>query len=187
MINLDKLHAEAKKQFLENNPWYKDVSFSHYDEEEEIFTRIYALRPDGSLNVMYDTSFPKMTDQSFAKESDINNIIHAYSKTGVLNMRQDGEFIDNTQVITDPIIASNIIRKAHDAFLQLPLQIRNLIGNNPAKLEDFISDDNNRDLCLKYGLITPKKEPAPDPLQMGLKELGDRIEKAVKPAKKEEK
>lgn len=106
-------------------------------------------------------SAKKMTDQSYKKSCDINNIVNQFTKTGRLP--------ENTKVPTygdfseTPTLeaAFDVAHAARDAFQQLPSAFRKLIDNDPSQLENFIADETNNDLCYKYGLkVKPEPKPA---------------------------
>lgn len=108
--------------------------------------------------VQIDCSEPILTDQSFAKGCDINLIMANYAKTGMLPSfnKVEARYIDNTQT-PDLITAFNIANKAQEDFLSLPPEVRKAMGNNPAELENFISDENNQPLLIKHGVLIEKK------------------------------
>lgn len=111
--------------------------------------------------VQYNCSEPLITDQSGAKEADINNIMSQYTKHGMLPQTSNlGEYLDNSNL---PSLeqAYDIVRNATDAFLTLPPVIRKLMDNDPSQLENFISDANNRDLLVKHGILTPPQKEVP--------------------------
>lgn len=108
--------------------------------------------------VQIDCSHPKLTDQSFKKQCDINNIMMQYSKTGLLPQMsiQTPKFQDNT-LIPDLNTAFEHVNNAIDAFKELPPYIRKLMDNNPSNLESFISNTENHDILIKHGLIVKKQ------------------------------
>lgn len=112
-------------------------------------TRLVASRPT-------KLSKEVKTDQSYKKSCDINNIVTQFMKTGVLpsssKMPQYGDF---TEVPT--LEASfDVVQTAREAFYSLPSDIRKLLDNDPSKLESFVLDVNNKEICLKHGLLTEK-------------------------------
>lgn len=136
------------------------------------------------LRTAIDCSHPKLTDQSFKKQCDINNIMLQYQKTGLLPNFQtkSPSFIDNTQ-IPDLNTAFELVNSAIDAFNQLPPDIRKLMDNNAANLESFISNEKNHDLLLKNGLI---EKPKVTEKETTLKDINETLKKhrdiADKPA-----
>lgn len=110
----------------------------------------------------------KITDQSYKKSCDINNIMKMASKTGRLpentKIPQYGDFSETPTLET----AFEVAHAAANAFMQLPAEVRKLIDNDPSKLENFVSNPENKDLCIKYGLMDkpePKKTPVVDESQ----------------------
>lgn len=104
------------------------------------------------------------TDQSYKKSSDINVMVSRFMKTGVpMAVRHGGRFADVSDVksLSEMYELSNL---ALEAFQSLPARVRKLMNNDPSKLEEFISDEKNYDLCVEHGLIIKKEEPkAPEP------------------------
>lgn len=131
--------------------------------------------PHKRIRVYAPKGGKKRVDPSFANELDINNIMTKYAKTGVLP-----HFPEKTPQYGDvssiPTLIDNqrLSAAAQEAFMKLPATLRKLIDNDPSKLELFISDPTNQEICLKYGLLakreikektiekTPKKESKND-------------------------
>lgn len=110
---------------------------------------------------------PSLTKQSFADESDINNIMKRFEKTGVLPDLQNitGIYADVSDV-PDFQTALAIVDKGNSLFMQLPASIRSRFQNDPALFLDFVSNPANRDDLVEMGLIesppaTPPATPAP--------------------------
>lgn len=110
----------------------------------------------------------KVTDQSYKKACDINNIVKQFNATGKLpttnKVPQYGDYSEMPTLETAFAIAHN----ASKLFMELPSDIRKLINNDASQLENFISQPENEDLCLKYGLIEkkiPQIDNKPTPVQ----------------------
>ena len=103
-------------------------------------------------------SAKKLTDQSFKKACDINNIVKQFQKTGVLppvtKTPQYGDFSEVPTLET----TFEVVNEARKTFMELPATIRKLIDNDPSKLETFIANADNKEICLKYGLLQEKLE-----------------------------
>lgn len=100
-----------------------------------------------------------LTDQSYKKSSDINNIMKQYQKTGLLlePNKAFAKYQDNTLAI--PLeTAHELVNEARALFYELPSQLRKQMDNDPLKLEDFLSNPENHDQLIKYGLITKKAD-----------------------------
>lgn len=98
-----------------------------------------------------------LTQQHFADECDINNIMARYEKTGMLidplnpPTRQPlfGDFI----AMPSYQEAQNAIREGVELFESLPARIRKMFNNDPVAYCDFISDRSNLDQALEMGLV----------------------------------
>lgn len=117
-------------------------------------TNHHELRRDVSI----DCSEPKLTDQSFKNQCDINVIMANYAKTGVFGHVNSSEpkYIDNSNI---PSLeqAFEVVYAAEEAFYELPADIRKLMDNDPSQLENFISNKENAELLLKHGVLMERK------------------------------
>ena len=108
---------------------------------------------------------PSLTQQHYAPECDINNIIARYRTTGMmvdpLASRRPIQYGDYTAV-PDYQSAQQIVCDAQEAFDALDARTRRRFANNPADLLAFLSDEANRDEAIKLGLIiSPVAEAVP--------------------------
>ncbi len=103
----------------------------------------------------------KMTDQSYKKSCDINNIVAQFAKNGRIpestKVPQYGDFSEVPTLES----AFDVAHAASKAFMELPSTVRKLINNDPSQLENFIANSDNKEICLKYGLLE-KKQPVID-------------------------
>lgn len=107
-----------------------------------------------------------MTQQSFAEEVDVNNIVARAVKTGMLGDplaigRREAVFGDFSDVDSFHTSLNRVIA-AQNAFMELPADVRARFNNDPGQLIAFLSDEANRDEAVKLGLVV-KKEVAADP------------------------
>lgn len=112
-----------------------------------------------------DCQDKSLTKQSFADESDINNIVKRFSLTGELpdNIRMP-TYGDFSQVY-DFHSAMNAVAQANEAFDAMPAHIRARFHNDAAEFVEFCSDDRNHEEAVKMGLarrIPPPIDP-PEP------------------------
>jgi len=101
---------------------------------------------------------PSMTQQQFAEEADINNIMRKYGADPVAFnalTRKGGVYADFSQ-ISDYHGMLQEVAHAQDAFASLPAQIRSRFANDPGKLIEFLSDSKNYDEGVELGLYDPK-------------------------------
>lgn len=104
------------------------------------------------------------TQQSFAEEVDINNMLKrfgiGYELPENFRMPQYGDF----DTITSFHDAMNAVTAATSEFQKLPAHIRAHFENNPAKFHDAAMDDRQRATFESFGLLKPKPvEPPPVP------------------------
>jgi len=107
---------------------------------------------------------PLLTDQSDLKSSDINVIMKQYAARGE-NPHLDPSQFRYEDVSNLPTLETmfDIVNNAQNEFMKLPADIRRLMDNDPSQLENFISDANNADHLVKYGLAVPRKTEVKDP------------------------
>jgi len=106
-----------------------------------------------------------LTQQNFQEETDINNIMAKFAKTGLVDHvnRVAGSYGDFTTV-QDYQLHLDQVMAAQTAFMELPATIRRRFDNDPAHLLAFIQDPKNRDEAVSLGLINappPQPEKAP--------------------------
>ncbi len=108
---------------------------------------------------------PGRTKQSFRAQTDINNIVARYQKTGLLeHVRVNpGVFADVSEIGDYHGMVAKI-RFAQERFEQLPAVIRARFNGDPGLLVRFMSDEANRDEAVKLGLIgKPSVKPVVAP------------------------
>ena len=106
-----------------------------------------------------------MTQQHFAKECDINEIVRRFGLTGELpenlKMPVSGDFTG----VSDFQTAMNIVRQAEEEFLRVPAEVRARFANDPGRLMAFLDDPANRDEAVKLGLVNAPAERTRDVVQ----------------------
>lgn len=109
-----------------------------------------------------DTGPDSMTQQEFAKECDINEIVRRFGLTGQLpeNLRfpVSGDFTG----VGDFHEAMNLVRQAEEEFLRVPAEVRARFQNDPGRLLAFLDDGKNRDEAIKLGLVNAPPERTRD-------------------------
>lgn len=95
---------------------------------------------------------PSLTQQHSKDETDINNIMARYIKTGVIDhvSKYQPQYTENTEA--DYHASMNIVLKANQMFSELPAAIRKQFQNDPASFLDFVNDENNHDKLQEMGL-----------------------------------
>jgi len=120
----------------------------------------YSSKP----RVQFDQSIPdpitgevqtSMTKQSFAGESQINNIMAKYEKTGVIDhVKNHGGYVEMPSGV-DYHDALNLSLDAQAAFDELPAKIRKEFDNDPETFLTFVDNPANVERMAELGLIEP--------------------------------
>lgn len=134
------------------------------------FHSAYSERVRHSINFGKDSR----TKQAHKDETDINQIMAKYIKTGVLEHanKYDGQYGFATS--HDLHSALNLIQTAQEMFDELPSSVRSKMDNDPAKFLEFVQDPENAGELYELGLSltapenpTPQKEPVGDEKPQG--------------------
>lgn len=123
-------------------------------------TQIGAYHPHDRVQVFFPEK--SRTKQSFADETNINEIMRKYEKTGLiahLNTHQ-GEYGDFLG-FEDYHTSLNRIHAAREAFMSIPAGIRSRFNNDPATFMSFAQNPDNLDELRKMGLAHPVEPEAP--------------------------
>lgn len=106
---------------------------------------------------------PGMTDPSFARDCDINNIMKTYDAQGIrVDLSQfhpDAVFGDTTLLPKDYQAAHQMVKDAEDAFMTLPAEARKQFGNDPARFVQFVENPANGPDLVRMGLATARATP----------------------------
>ncbi len=134
------------------------LELSDYLLEHTIAPNIVEHRP---TDLIFNE--PSLTQQNFAAESDINNILSNWEKNGVVSHLnplppQYGDLID----VEDYHSSMNRIVAAREAFDALPSVVRDRFANDPANFLSFVQDPSNVDEMVKLGLASYRSEPGTD-------------------------
>lgn len=118
-------------------------------------------RDDGSLDVSTINDEPSMTQQQFAAECDINNIMKKYDNTGLItHLARKPAMYGDFSGISDYQGMLDTIRYADEAFMTLPASTRQRFENDPQKLLNFLHDEKNFEEGVKLGFLKPREKPA---------------------------
>lgn len=108
------------------------------------------------------------TKQSFAQESEINNIMAKYEKTGVIeHVKAHSGYADMPSGL-DYQSALQMTLDAQMSFNELPANIRREFNNDPFEFLAFVEDPDNVERMAELGLIVlpedvPEAEVDPSP------------------------
>jgi phage internal scaffolding protein len=115
--------------------------------------------------VQYKSDKPSKTQQDQAAGTEINLIMARYLKTGELTHIKENPRYGDFANITTYQDALDAVIDAQDQFAKLPSNLRDLFGNEPSKLVDFMSDKNNHAQAIELGLLPKPKQTKPQALQ----------------------
>lgn len=102
---------------------------------------------------------PSLTQQSFKKECDINEIMRRFKASGdpaylqKLGGYTEGLYGDFSDV-PDYRTALEQVKRAGDVFGALPAKVRARFSNDPAEFLDFCQNPANADELVNLGLAT---------------------------------
>lgn len=103
---------------------------------------------------------PTLAQQQFKDETDINNLVDRFLRTGEMppvdGRAVYGNFLDVPQSYQDCLEA---VCRAQEAFDELPAKVRQRFNNDPAQLLSFLHDPANVDEAVDLGLME-KPQPA---------------------------
>lgn len=118
------------------------------------------------------------TKQQFKADTDVNNILKKYMKTGLLPdaSRLPAKFGDFSSA-PSYLDAMNLINEAHEQFASLNSSLRGRFQNDPSQFLEFCNDPKNLPEMLKLGLATERSG------QDSLEKSGEVIPKGSNPPK----
>ena len=104
---------------------------------------------------------PSLTQQQFRDESDINNIVDRFMKTGHLpNPASMPQYVDYEGVF-DFQSAMNVVRQADENFMRMDAKVRARFHNSPQEFLEFFANSDNGDEAVRLGLAVPPPKESP--------------------------
>lgn len=106
---------------------------------------------------------PSLTQQQFAEEADINNIVDRFMKTGhIPNAVTMPQYADYEGVF-DFQSAMNVVRQADENFMRMDAKVRARFHNSPQEFLEFFANPDNTEEAVRLGLavhtVKPKDVP----------------------------
>lgn len=96
---------------------------------------------------------PSLAQQNMKDDTDINVLLERFKVTGQmpqgLVLPTYGDFVG----VGDYRTAMDAVLKARNAFMDLPAKIRERFQNDPQRLLEFVSNEDNRSEAIALGLI----------------------------------
>jgi phage internal scaffolding protein len=102
-----------------------------------------------------------MTQEQFAEESEINNILRSHDRNGIIEHINRGNAIyGDFSNITDFSDALEQIKQAQSEFQNIPWEIREKFQNDAGQFFKFASDPDNLQELRDMGLANPEQSVA---------------------------
>lgn len=134
-----------------------------------LFASAYDDFTDRSIETGLKCLDDSLTQQQFRDESDINNIVDRFMKTGHLpDPVSMPQYVDYEGVF-DFQSAMNVVRQADENFMRMDAKVRSRFHNSPQEFLEFFADPANSEEAVRLGLALPKPKESPpvDPAPAG--------------------
>lgn len=112
---------------------------------------------NGQVVVETVTVGDSLTQQQFAEQTDINNIMRKFQQTGQLYQNPQTPLYADISEVGDYHSALQKVLDANDAFMKLDPNVRARFSNDPGQFVEFISDSKNRKEAEELGLVIKKE------------------------------
>ena len=124
-----------------------------------------------------------LTQQHFAHEADVRNIIKQYDKTGLIANVQKGvaQYGDYSEV-NEYREALDLVNEANGMFAELPAELRQMFQNNAGTFLEFATNPENEKQMIELGL---KEAPVQEGNPADFKPKQDKKKAAEPPAPQE--
>lgn len=152
-----------------------------YNYDKELVSTLTAIDVNFLLNPETGEleDCPSMTQQQFAEEADINEIVRRFGLTGELPENYKSPVSGDFTGISDFKSAMDAVLNAQAEFDQLPGELRERFRHDPQELIDFVGNADNREEAIKLGLVPKAPEKTRDVVQ-AVDELAAKIVPPVK-------
>ncbi len=121
---------------------------------EETLRARSAYQPHPRLQKSF--KLPSRTQQSFRDETNINNILEKYRKTGLVeHVKNHGGKYAELPNHEDFHHAMNLVTSAQQMFDELPAGVRAEFHNDPSQFLEFVTDEENEEEMIEMGLVAP--------------------------------
>lgn len=115
---------------------------------------IYSIYNRHDVLCTIDTGDESLVAEEFGNETDINNIVNKYLRTGYIPPETVSKAFADVSNFDDYQGTLDKIKAAQDSFLELPSHVRARFANDPAQFMDFMQNLNHSTLeeALNLGL-----------------------------------
>lgn len=94
-----------------------------------------------------------LTQQHFAQEADVKNIIKQYDRTGLIaNVNRGVARYGDYSEVNEYAENLRMVQAAQASFMELPAEIREKFGNDPGNFFEFATDPKNHEAMVNLGL-----------------------------------
>ena len=126
-----------------------------------LFASAYDNFDDRSVETGLKCLDDSLTQQQFRDESDINNIVDRFMKTGHLpDPVSMPQYVDYEGVF-DFQSAMNVVRQADENFMRMDAKVRSRFHNSPQEFLEFFADPANSEEAVRLGLAVPTPRESP--------------------------
>jgi len=126
-----------------------------------LFASAYDNFDDRSVETGLKCLDDSLTQQQFRDESDINNIVDRFMKTGHLpDPVSMPQYVDYEGVF-DFQSAMNVVRQADENFMRMDAKVRSRFHNSPQEFLEFFADPANAEEAVRLGLAVSKPKESP--------------------------
>lgn len=109
-----------------------------------------------------------LTQQHFAHDADVRNIIKQYDKTGLIaNVNRGVARYGDYSKVNEYRESLDLVIAANESFMELPSDIREMFGNDAGEFFEFATNPENDSKMVELGLkeapevpVTEAKDPA---------------------------
>jgi len=125
-----------------------------------MYSEEVVIREDGTKRVISRFNGPSLTRQEFKDECDLQKILARFSASpeGLEALQKARGFVESrfedVSGFVDFRTALEQVKRADEAFMQLPAAVRTRFDNDPALFLDFVDDPKNVDELVQMGLAT---------------------------------
>lgn len=101
------------------------------------------------------------TEKAHKNRVNINSIIRKAQRTGLIPTSSNPGFYGDFTGVSDYQSCVNALINAEDRFMALPSSVRKEFDNDPSKLIDFLSKEENREKAIELGILEKEIVAAP--------------------------
>lgn len=130
---------------------------------------VIAVKKDGVIKrrkVVIYTGDESKVQKSMQDETDIKNILAKYGRTGILPVMKNEAIYGDFSNVPEYQEAQNILIKAENQFNSLSSDVRKKFDNDPAKMLEFVSKEENLEEMYDLGLAVRPVEVQPQKVEV---------------------